>query len=128
MADLFGEGAEGPEVAVVEADARVGAGQERQGPALKDHAERDEVALLGHERAAATAGVGGGFLLGEQEFGDGGLGLQGVQGLQPALHVEQEARRRGAQCSRPSPGPTGAMPRSARRTAARRLPVCTHRS
>ena len=51
-----------------------------------------------------------------------------LSGVLEPLEVHQEAPDRVRHCGRPSPGTTGVMPRSARSVAARRLPVCSHRS
>ena len=126
MADLLGGGAEGIEVAPVEEDPGVPLGEQRAHARIEHHAERYLVAVLGDEGTAAVAGIAARVLRGEEEIGDRRFRLQRVQRLEPALHVHEQAG--DAHCGRPSPGSTGAIPRSASSAAARRLPVWTQRS
>ncbi len=127
MADLLGGGAEGVEVPPVELDARVQLGEERAHPGSSTTPSDTHVAVLGDEGPAAAAGIAGGVLA--PEIRKSVTGASGVSAYSDSRRRCTSTSSAGdAHCGRPSPGSTGAIPRSASRTAARRLPVCTQRS
>src|SRR5437773_2468010 len=137
MAHLLGDGREGAEVRGVEQHPGVGARHVVADRLLEDHGQGEQVALLAHHGAAAAAREVGRLVVGDQIVGDGRLGVEGIQGLQSALHVDEELAEGGvaalarggvAQWIGPSLGATGAIPWAASRAAARRLPVWIQRS